>query len=69
MERVWYYCTGCEVVLSKGEARVFGCGNSLCVGKMHWLEMTEQEHEGYGELLEEIGIKEFAKRVRYKELQ
>ena len=69
MKQSWYFCTGCGVVLKKGEARAFGCGDEWCSGSLRWLDMSADEYKTHKPLLEVIGVKEFAKRVRYGELR
>ncbi len=65
-KRIWYFCSDCDVVFGRDEARVGGCGTYRCSGSLHWLEMSEEEYEQYANLLNEIGVKEFADRLRHR---
>jgi hypothetical protein len=66
LKRVWYFCSVCDVVYGNNEARVHGCGDRHCNGTMRFLEMTQEEYEQYADLLNEIGVKEFADQLRYR---
>jgi len=65
-KRVWYFCSGCDVVYGNDELRVYGCGDQYCKGRMQFLQMTEEEYEQHADLINEIGVKEFTDRLRYR---